>query len=110
MLGHSKSQATQSIEILQGKSPCKAPVLGNHLRFVARNLRWGFPGGPATKNPPANAGNTDSVPGPGRSHMPQSTQAHVPQLLSLCSRAWELQLLRPARPRVCAPQCEKTPQ
>ena len=33
----------------------------------------GFPGGRVVKNPPANAGDTGSSPGPGRSHMPQST-------------------------------------
>ena len=31
-----------------------------------------FPGGLGVKNPPANAGNTGSIPGPGRSHMPRS--------------------------------------
>ena len=29
----------------------------------------GFPGGSVVKNPPANAGDTGSSPGPGRSHM-----------------------------------------
>ena len=29
-----------------------------------------FPGGAVLKNPPANAGDTGSSPGPGRSHMP----------------------------------------
>ena len=28
-----------------------------------------FPGGTVVKNPPANAGDTGSIPGPGRSHM-----------------------------------------
>ena len=32
----------------------------------------GFPGGAVVENPPANAGDTGSSPGPGRSHMPQS--------------------------------------
>ena len=32
----------------------------------------GFPGGAVVKNPSANAGNTGSSPGPGRSHMPRS--------------------------------------
>ena len=32
----------------------------------------GFPGGTVVKNPPANAGNTGSSPGPGRSHVPRS--------------------------------------
>ena len=31
---------------------------------------WGFPGGAVVKNLPANAGDMDSSPGPGRSHMP----------------------------------------
>ena len=44
------------------------------------------------KNLPANAGDTDSIPGLGRSHMPRSNWARVPQLLSLCSGAWEPQL------------------
>ena len=33
----------------------------------------GFPGGAVVKNPSANAGDTGSSPGPGRSHMPQSS-------------------------------------
>ena len=58
-----------------------------------------------------------SSPGPGRSHMPQRNKAHVPQLLSLCSRAREPQLLSPCAtttearvPRAHAPQQEKPPQ
>ena len=31
-----------------------------------------FPGGTVVKNPPANARDTGSSPGPGRSHMPRS--------------------------------------
>ena len=33
---------------------------------------WDFPGGTVVKNPPANAGDTGSNSGPGRSHMPQN--------------------------------------
>ena len=33
---------------------------------------WDFPGGTVVKNLPANAGDTGSSPGPGRSHMPGS--------------------------------------
>ena len=36
-----------------------------------KNL-WGFPGGAVVGNPPANAGDTGSSPGLGRSHMPRS--------------------------------------
>ena len=32
----------------------------------------GFPGGAVVKNPPANAGDMGSSPGPGRPHMPWS--------------------------------------
>ena len=33
---------------------------------------WGFPGGAVVKNPPANAEDMGSIPGPKRVHMPQS--------------------------------------
>ena len=77
----------------------------------------GFPGGAVVKNPPANAGDTGSIPGPGGSHMLRSSYAHVPQLLSLRSRASKPQLLSPRVktteahvPRAHAPQQEKPPQ
>ena len=39
-----------------------------------KNMKyWDFPGGTMVKNPPANAGDTGSIPGPGRSHMPWSS-------------------------------------
>ena len=69
------------------------------------------------KNPPANAGNMGSSPGPGRSHMPWSNEARAPQLVSLHSRAHEPQLLSPraatteaCTPRARAPQHKKPPQ
>ena len=35
-----------------------------------KTLSWlDFPGGTVVKNPPANAGDMGSIPGPGRSHM-----------------------------------------
>ena len=48
----------------------------------------GFPGGSVVENLPANAGDTGSSPGLGRSHMPRSNWAREPQLLSL--RFWSL--------------------
>ena len=48
----------------------------------------GFPGGAAVENLPANAGDTGSSPGLGRSHTPRSNWAREPQLLSL--RVWSL--------------------
>ena len=52
--------------------------------------KWveGFPGGAVVENLPANAGDMGSSPGLGRSHMPWSSWAHEPQLLSL--RVWSL--------------------
>ena len=47
------------------------------------------------KNLPANTGDTDYIPNPGRCHMPRKSKVHVPQLLSLCSRIQELKLLSP---------------
>ena len=48
----------------------------------------GFPGGAVVGSLPANAGDTGSRPGLGRSHMPRSSWAREPQLLSL--RVWSL--------------------
>ena len=42
-----------------------------HLK--AKQESAGFPGGTVVKNPPANAGDMGSSPGPGRSHMPRSS-------------------------------------
>ena len=85
--------------------------------FWSKNFWEGFPGGTVIGNPPTNAGDVGSSPGPGRSHMPQSSCAHAPQLLSLRSGACEPQLLSPRAttteacvPRACAPQQEKPPQ
>ena len=61
-----------------------------------------FPGGAVVKNPPANAGDKGSSPGPGSSHMPQSNEARMPQLLSPRATTTEARV-----PRARAPQQEK---
>ncbi|KAJ8779538.1 hypothetical protein J1605_012422, partial [Eschrichtius robustus] len=48
----------------------------------------GFPYGAVVENLPANAGDTGSSPGLGRSHMPRSNWAREPQLRSL--HVWSL--------------------
>ena len=48
----------------------------------------GFPGGAVVESLPANAGDAGSSPGLGRSHVPRSSWAREPQLLSL--RVWSL--------------------
>ena len=40
--------------------------------FLYKDNGGGLPGGAVVKNPPASAGDTGSIPGPGRSHVPQS--------------------------------------
>ena len=42
------------------------------LRNLVQNSNSGFPGGAMVENLPANAGDTGSSPGLGRSHMLQS--------------------------------------
>ena len=39
-------------------------------RFLAETIGRGFPDSSVVKNLPANAGDTGSIPDPGRSHMP----------------------------------------
>ena len=62
--------------------------------LISIKIVLNFPGGAVDKNLPAHAGDTDSIPGPGRVHMLQSNQAQVPQLLSLSSRTRKQQLRR----------------
>ena len=47
--------------------PAAPAVPGNLLEMQKDSS-----GGAVVKNPPANAGDTGSSPGPGRSHIPQS--------------------------------------
>ena len=42
----------------------------NPIKSISENL--GFHGGAVVNNPPAKAGDTGSIPGPGRSHVPRS--------------------------------------
>ena len=48
---------------------------------IARRQKQDFPSGPGVKHLPANAGDTGSTPGQGRSHMPWSNEVHMPQVL-----------------------------
>ena len=61
-----------------------------------KQLVWDFPGGPVAKNTAANAGNTGSLPGSGRSHIPGAAKpvCHV-LLVPACSRARALQQEKP---------------
>ena len=73
---------------ISGGTDTKAdPWVGTLGRWHKKGT-WGFPGGAVVENLPANAGDTGSSPGLERSHMPQSSWAREPQLLSL--RIWSL--------------------
>ena len=96
---------------------CRNPFNTQRPEGNLKSVSQGFAGGTVVKNPPANAGDTGSSPGPGGSHMPGSSWACAPQLQSLRSRAQEPQLLSPSAtttearvPRACALQQEKPPQ
>ena len=56
------------------------PVSQNGTVFGDRAFEeviQGFPGGSMVKNSPANAGDTGSIPGPGRSHVPRGATEPV---------------------------------
>ena len=75
--------------VLTTAPPGKPPfVFYTKQIILQRMLILGFPGGAVVENLPANAGDTGSSPGLGRSHMPRSSWARDPQLLSL--RVWSL--------------------
>ena len=85
---------SESLVTLHLFSKCKLNCLTSHHRtetFEFTSLKTnarGFPGGAVVESLPANAGDTGSSPGLGRSHMPRSSWAREPQLLSLC--VWSL--------------------
>ena len=89
---------------LAGISGCLAPRL--HMTEDKKQGR-GFPGGAVVKNLPADAGDRGSIHDPARSHMPWNKDPG-PQLLSLCSTARELQVLRPRALRLCSATREAT--
>ena len=53
--------------------PCENPQAWGALNREFKNTLSGFPGNSVVKNPPAKAGDTGSIPGLGRSHMPESS-------------------------------------
>lgn len=78
---------TRFLQIWKSQSTQTAPV--------CKRGPGDFPGGPVDKHPPANVGDTDSAPGPGRSHMPRGNKVRASQLVSLRSRDRTPQLLKP---------------
>ena len=59
----------------EGHVKCKVPETGTNwvcLRNEMKTHMMDFSGGSVDENLPTNAGDTGSIPGPGRSHMLQS--------------------------------------
>ena len=59
-------------KVLCKKNRDGSMVIMRYTTAVSREMGWDLPGGTVVKNPPANAGDTDSSPCPGRSHLPRS--------------------------------------
>jgi len=45
-------------------------VCRTYIKLILKMHSRGFPTGPVVKNPPANGGDTGSIPGPGKFHVP----------------------------------------
>ena len=60
-------------------SALKMPSVGVRIggwravHYMCVKVKGGFPGGPMAKNPSANAGDTGSIPGLGRFHVPRGS-------------------------------------
>ncbi|XP_029092249.1 uncharacterized protein LOC114903544 [Monodon monoceros] len=77
----------QVLRVLKASKNCFFAVVAAWVPRLKKKL-MGFPGGTAVGSPPADAGDTGSCPGLGRSHMPRSGWAPEPWPLSL--RVWSL--------------------
>ena len=58
--------------VVEGMDVAEQAEIEQWVEEVEKEEEGDFPGGAVVKNPPANAGNMGSSPGPGRSHMPRS--------------------------------------
>ena len=88
-------------------------------KYAKMYIAKGFLDGTEDENPPANAGDMDSIPGPGKFHTPWSSKACVPQVWGPHSSAFELlysgqrthtlQQAEPPPGEAHAPQLERSP-
>ena len=68
----SNTDATRGYHTKWSKSDGERQKSWHHLHAEFKIMAQGFPGGPVVKNPLTSAGDTGSVPGPGRFSMPPS--------------------------------------
>ena len=73
--GRKESDTTEQLTLLLSCIVIFYLIIYNYnlIYFLYVNLISDFPGGTVDKNPPANAEDMGSIPGLGRSHMPQSS-------------------------------------
>ena len=73
--GRKESDTTEQLTLLLSCIVIFYLIIYNYnlIYFLYVNLISDFPGGAVDKNPPANAEDMGSIPGLGRSHMPQSS-------------------------------------
>ena len=75
MKGSTKEKSNRTLKNEYSTAQCLQLIHSACIVYVnicQKGRSWDFPGGAVVKNPPANAGDTGSSPGPGRSHMPGS--------------------------------------
>ena len=60
-------------QVIHRNSNWSQPWSLGTLIYFNSNRVWDLPGGTVVKNPPTSAGNTGSIPGPERSHVPQGS-------------------------------------
>ena len=60
------------IREMQIKTTMRYLLTQVRIAIIKKIYKQDFPGGAVVKNPPANAGDTGSIPGLGTSHMPRS--------------------------------------
>ena len=89
-----QSSSSESVSLI---NLCNTYTFQNPT-YVKMYITKDFLDGAADKKPLANAGDMDSIPGPGKFHTLWSDTAHAPQLWGPPSRAGEPLFLKPVRP------------
>ena len=80
--------------------------VGLKARWTFKRHSWDFPGGPVVKNPPTNAGNVGSIPGPG-TEIPRVTGQLSP--CATTPEPWHLEPVFCNKRSHCALQLKSSP-